>query len=72
MDVRKQIQRIIKDRTLSQSAFAVKVGFAPRNFNAVPTGRRKLEAHELLRICEALDMTVDAVVSYPDKPKTKR
>lgn len=72
MDVRKQIQKIIKDRALSQSAFAPKVGFTPCQFSAVLTGRRKLEAHELLRVCKALNMTVDAVVSYPDKPKTKR
>jgi predicted transcriptional regulator len=72
MDVRKQIQRIVKDRALSQSAFARKAGIPPRQFNAILAGRRKLEAHELLRVCEALNMTVDAVVSYPDKPKAKR
>ena len=72
MDVRTQIQSIIKDRALQQSAFAPKAGFTPCQLSAVLTCRRRLEAHELIRISAALGLSVDEIISYPNKPKNKR
>ena len=72
MDVRTQIQSIIKDRALQQSAFAPKAGFTPCQLSAVLTCRRKLEAHELIRISAALGLSVDEIISYLQSKEYRR
>ncbi len=63
-DIRDQISRIIQDKAYKQSTIAQRAGMSSDQFCAILKKRRKLEANELFRVCDALRMSPEAVASY--------
>lgn len=63
-DIRNQIATIIQDRALKQCTIAHRAGLTPDQFCAVLKKRRKLDANELLRVCDAMGMTPNQVATY--------
>ena len=69
-DIRDQISCVIRDRSHKQSAIARRAGLTPVQLCAVLKHRRKLDANELFRVCEALGMSPGEVAAYvPEKQK---
>lgn len=64
MDVRLKIKAIIEDRASSRSEIARRAEMKQQAFSSVLLCKRRLSADELLRICKALNMTVDEVTNY--------
>lgn len=63
-DIREQIYSIIIERAYKQSEIARRSGLTPDQLCAVLKKRRRLDANELFRVCEALGMTPEAVAAY--------
>lgn len=64
LDVRDQITRIIQDKAHKQGAIAQRAGLTPDQFCAVLKKRRKLDANEFLKVCDALGMSPQNVAEY--------
>ena len=69
MDVRKNLKAVIKDRGYIQAVIAKKAGMSPCKLSQVINLDRKLEANEMLALCEALNMSLTELVEY--KPEVK-
>ena len=68
-DIRDQISSIIQDRAHKQATIAQRAGLTPDQFCAVLKHRRKLDANELFRVCNALGMSPNEVEAYnPGQP----
>lgn len=63
-DIRDQISNVIRDRAHKQSVIAQRAGLTPVQLCAVLKHRRKLDANELFRVCDALGMSPNEVASY--------
>lgn len=68
-DVRDNIACIIQDRAYKQSVIANRAGLTPDQFCAVLKHRRRLDANEFLAVCEALNMSPEAVAGYRKEAK---
>lgn len=66
-DIRDQISRIIQDKAYKQSIIAQRAGMSSDQLCAILKKRRKLEANELFRVCDALGMSPEAVAGYGAK-----
>lgn len=66
-DVRDNITQIIMDRAYKQGTIAKRAGLTPDQFCAALRHRHKLDANEFIAVCEALDMSPDAVAGYTGK-----
>lgn len=64
MDVRLKIKAIIEDRASSRSEIARRAEMTQPQISNILLCKRRLSADELLRICKALNMTVDEVTNY--------
>lgn len=64
MDVRLNIKAIIEDRASSRSEIARRAKMRQQTFSSVLLCKRGLSAEELIRICKALNMTVEEVTNY--------
>lgn len=63
-DIRDQISRIIQDRAHKQAAIAQRAGLTQDQFCAILKHRRRLDANELFRVCDALGMSPNEVAAY--------
>lgn len=72
MDIRDNLASIVKDRALIQAEVARRAGLTPVKLGAVLLKKRKLDANELLRLCQVLSMSPDAVVSYGSQREGKK
>lgn len=63
-DVRNQIAVIIQDGAHNQSEIARRANMTPDKLCSVLKLRRRLDANEFLRLCDALGMTPDDVTKY--------
>lgn len=66
-DIRDKINTIIQDRAHKQSTIAERAGLTPMMFSDMLKHRRKLDANELFRVCDALGMTPNDVMDYQPK-----
>ena len=71
MDIRDNLASIVKERALIQAEIARRAGLTPMKLGAVLLKKRKLDANELLRICQVLSMSPAAVVSYGSQHEGK-
>ena len=63
-DIRDRIGRYIEDRGFSKSIMAARAGMKPTILCAIIHKRRKLEANELLRLCDAMGVTAEEMRYY--------
>lgn len=54
-----KLERILKQRGLTQTAFADMVGFSPRHLSKVKTGGDEVSEITIKKICAALEMSID-------------
>ena len=67
MRVHERIQKHIQETGLKQYVVAEKAGFTARQFSAMMTGRRKIYAEDIEKICSALKVSPDTFII----PKTE-
>ena len=65
-DVRKVIKGEIERRGFNQAAIAKKAGMNPQHLSAALNMRRKLDANEMLAVCEAMEINLSSLV-HADK-----
>lgn len=63
-DIRENLAAFMKDRAYVQAKIARRAGIKENALSAVLSKRRKLEASELCRICEALGVPVEEIKNY--------
>lgn len=63
-DIRDQISCIIQDKAHKQAVIAQRAGLTPDQFCAILKHRRRLDANELFRVCDALGMSPNEVAAY--------
>lgn len=64
MDLRDTISEIIRERAFIAARIARKAGLTPMQLGQSLRKARRLDTNEFLRICEALEMSPEAVISY--------
>lgn len=69
-DVRTVLKSVFKRKAVVQAEIARRAGLTPDQLSAVINKRRRLEADELFRICDALDMSPDELFATDDDQKT--
>lgn len=69
-DVRTVLKSVFKRKAVVQAEIARRAGLTPDQLSAVINKRRRLEAGELFRICDALDMSPDELFATDDDQKT--
>lgn len=69
-DVRTVLKNVFKRKAVVQAEIARRAGLTPDQLSAVINKRRRLEADELFRICDALDMSPDELFATDDDQKT--
>lgn len=60
------INQIIKERNLKQSAIACKAGFTPQEFNAMLKGRRLMRAVDIASILDVLSVDANELFKKGD------
>lgn len=60
------INQIIKERNLKQSAIACKAGFTPQEFNAMLKGRRLMRAVDIALILDVLSVDANELFKKGD------
>lgn len=63
-DIRKRLRCYIKDKMFIQAEIARRSNITPQQLSAILRGKRKMDANELYRICEALGTTIDEITHY--------
>ena len=64
MDVRVNLKYLIKDRGYIQAVLAKKANMTPCKLSQVINLERKLEANEMLALCEAMSVTPVELAEY--------
>ena len=64
MDIRDNLSAIIREKAFVQAEIARRSGLTPVKLGAVLAKKRKLDANELLRVCEVISITPDEVANY--------
>ncbi len=59
MDVRDRLREILQERHINCASLARTVGMSKQQLYDCFAHRRRLEASELLRICQALNLSLD-------------
>lgn len=62
MRVHERIRKYIKETGLKQYVIAKKAGFSDKQFSAMMTGRRKIYADDIEKICSALGVAPDTFI----------
>ena len=57
MDIRVELKKVLDERCLNQAAVARKAGLTPMQLSDALHMRRKLDANELFRICDAIGIS---------------
>ena len=70
MDIRDNLAIIIKEKALIQAEVARRSNLTPMKLGAILAKKRKLDANELVRICNVIAMTPEAVANYSAEPAT--
>ena len=65
-DIRLVIKDELERRGFSQAAIAKKAGLKPQQLNDIVHLRRKMEANEMLAICDAMEISYGSL--RPDHP----
>ena len=68
-DIRDCLKKIIKDGPYNQSAIARKAALTPDKLSAILNKSRRLEANEMINLCEALGITPDELMCYSKTQK---
>lgn len=63
-DVRINLRAIIRDKGYIQEVIAQKAGIAPMKLSLVLNQKRKLDANEMIAICDAIEMTPTELAKY--------
>jgi DNA-binding Xre family transcriptional regulator len=64
MDVRDNLAHLIRDHGIKQTFIAKKTGIADTKIAAILNKNRKLDANELILICDALNTTPTELCNY--------
>lgn len=64
MDVRENLAMIIKERACIQAEIARRSELTPMMLSSALCKKRKLDANEFVRICEAISVSMDDVAKY--------
>ncbi len=64
MDIRENLRNYIEDKSIFKTAVARKSGMAYLPFISMLNKNRRLEANELLNICDALGVSIDEIRKY--------
>ena len=70
MKVHERIQKYIREAGLKQYVVAEKAGFNAKQFSAMMTGRRKIYADDIEKICAALKVPPDTFIVPKAKNQT--
>ncbi|MEG1516530.1 MAG: helix-turn-helix transcriptional regulator [Clostridia bacterium] len=57
-DVRRAVKTLMLTKGFSQAAIARKANIAPSKLSGILNLRRKMEANEMLALCEAMDISI--------------
>lgn len=63
-DVRDNIRKYIHDRGLAQATMAERASMTPAQLSATLNKKRKLEAGEFFRLCDAMGVTMEEMRHY--------
>ena len=72
MDIRDNLAAIMKEKAYVQAEIARRAGLTPMKFGAVLAKKRKLDANELLRVCDVISMSPDTVANYLNSQETEK
>lgn len=64
MSVADKIYIIIQEKNYKQSAIAIAAGYNPKTFNNLLKGRKKINASDIIPICNALGVTPNELFDY--------
>ena len=63
-DVRLNLKAVIRDKGYIQEVIAQKAGITPMKLSMVLNQKRKLDANEMIAICDAIEMTPTELAEY--------
>lgn len=63
-DVRLNLKAVIRDKGYIQEVIAQKAGITPMKLSMVINQKRKLDANEMIAICDAIEMTPTELAGY--------
>lgn len=63
-DIRDNLKALISDRGFIQAAIAKKANLTPAKLSAILNKSRKLEANEMLIICDILQIKPEDLIDY--------
>lgn len=72
MDIRDNLAAIMKEKAYVQAEIARRAGLTPVKLGAVLAKKRKLDANELLRVCDVISMSPDTVANYLSKQEVEK
>ena len=72
MEIYQKIKLYINEAGFKQGRIAEKAGYDEKKFSAMMTGKRKVYADDLERICRALDTPPTTFIDYNDKQASEK
>ena len=63
-DIRMNLRAVIRDKGYIQEVIAKKAGITPMKLSMVLNQKRKLDANEMIAICDAIEMTPTELAEY--------
>ena len=64
MDVRGGVKNAIEDLGYKQVSVAEKIGMSEQQISDIVNKRRKLDANEMIDLCNAMNITPDKLLMY--------
>ncbi len=64
MDVRECLKNAIEDLGYKQVSVAEKIGMSEQQISDIVNKRRKLDANEMIDLCNAMNITPDKLLMY--------
>lgn len=68
MNTAERLRFVVKNSGLKQKIIAERAGYSEKQLSALVTGRKKMYAEDVTKICIALNITPNQLYGYEEQP----